>query len=78
MWIKGLAEVDPKELSQGVEIETEHLGTIYWMLEQIGVHPRDISQDVIYQMVERIARDHLAELPDYYSRLVKMEGKTHD
>jgi hypothetical protein len=26
-------------------------------------------------IAKRIALDHLAELPDYYTRLLKMEGK---
>lgn len=28
-------------------------------------------------IAEKIARDHLAELPDYYTRLKKMEGGNH-
>jgi len=47
------ADVDPKELEIGTEVEKEHYG-----------NPR---------LARMIALDHLAEIPDYYTRLEKME-----
>lgn len=50
-------EVDPKELKMGIEIEKEHS-------KVVKGDPKKIRQ---------IALDHLKELPDYYTRLKKME-----
>lgn len=54
---KGISEedVDKKELSKGIEVESEHT-------------PNE-------EMAKRIALDHLAEMPDYYTKLAQMEGK---
>lgn len=54
------------ELLQGIEVEREHAGTIQYLKD----HP-ELTVD---QAAELIARDHLGELPDYYTRLKDMEA----
>jgi len=49
------ADVDPKQLAMGIEVEYEHTDS-----------PEE---------AKKIALDHLAEIPDYYSRLKKMEDE---
>lgn len=52
-----------KELEIGKKVEMEHAGTI-----------KQFAPDAdIETVATSIAKDHLKELPDYYSRLVKME-----
>lgn len=50
-------KVDLGEFRKGLEVEQEH--------------PAVTRGDM--RLVGRIALDHLQELPDYYSRLIKME-----
>lgn len=59
------------ELQKGISIEKEHLGTIQWLIETLGGDPKDVKLQE--EVARRIAQDHLDELPDYYSRLEKME-----
>lgn len=53
-------KVDIEELRRGMEIEQEHLKTI---------------GGFSYRKLARIALDHLKEVPDYYTRLDKMENE---
>ena len=53
-------DVDPTQLQMGIRIEQEHV-------------PDGIDEDLGNEMAKRIALDHLAECPDYYTRLAKME-----
>lgn len=67
-------EFDPKELEMGIKIESEH-GDIYedllqWVDEQFIEVGMPWSKRELY---EKIAKAHLREIPDYYSRLTKME-----
>lgn len=67
---------DPKELEMGIEIESEH-GDIYEMLdnylESFNIRmPWDKKE--FYQ---KIAESHLREIPDYYTRLNKMEKESN-
>lgn len=67
-------EFDPKELEMGIKIESEH-GDIYeelrdWIDENQIQHGMPWSKRELY---EKIAKAHLREMPDYYSRLTKME-----
>ena len=52
---------DPKQLEMGIEIEKEH--------------SKHLNQnfDSLEDMATAIAKDHLEEIPDYYTRLQKME-----
>lgn len=51
------------QLEVGKKIEMEHANTI-----------KSIAPDVnVKDVVTLIAKDHLKEIPDYYSRLIKME-----
>ncbi len=61
--------VDPKELKRGIEVEKEH-----------GDHDKETdvfkkSDKKSKKGFEKIAKAHLKELPDYYTRLDKMEKK---
>ena len=51
-------EIDPKQLKLGIKIEKEHSNTI--------------TGDKA-KKTRKIALDHLKEIPDYYTRLKKME-----
>lgn len=55
--ISGKPKYDPKELEMGIQAEKEHKDTV-------GDDPK---------IWEQIAKDHLDEMPDYYTRLKKME-----
>lgn len=69
-WIRA----DGGELAAGTEVEMEHAGTIRWMAEQLGSKP---DESFVREVASRIAQDHVTELPDYYTRLKKMEGEAH-
>lgn len=53
-------EVDSKQLKMGIGIEKEHANTITGNKKK---------------KIRLIAKDHLKEIPDYYTRLKKMEKK---
>ena len=53
-------EIDLKQLKLGIGVEKEHTGTV------TGDKKKKIRA---------IAKDHLKEIPDYYTRLKKMEKK---
>ena len=52
--------VDPDQLQMGIKVEYEHV-------------PDRVDEDLGNEMAKRIALDHLAECPNYYTRLAKME-----
>jgi len=63
---------DPKELEMGIKVESEH-GDIYEYLDtylETWNIQMPCKKEEFY---ERIAKAHLREIPDYYSRLSKME-----
>lgn len=49
----------PSELEKGIKVEKEHKK----------------SQEELEEDAKQVALDHLAEIPDYYSRLTKMENQ---
>jgi len=54
-------DFDPGQLAMGIKVEKEHLvGDGY-------------SDSEMHNMAEEIAMDHLIEIPDYYTRLKRME-----
>lgn len=53
-------DVDQKQLRMGIKIEMEHV-------------PDSTPKVLAKEIAIRIALDHLAEIPDYYTRLIKME-----
>jgi hypothetical protein len=64
------------ELEAGKKVEMEHADTIKWLIEQLSHSSgkSDMPTDkLIHEVATRIAQDHLKELPDYYTRLKKME-----
>ncbi len=56
-----IAEKDfnPKELQMGIKVEMEHLND---------------KSPYVTHLAKRISLDHLAELPDYYSKLKEVEA----
>jgi len=68
--LRSAQDSNSSELDMGREVELEHKSTIEYLKKNPNT-PVD-------KAVEMIARDHLKELPDYYTRLKKMEeaGKT--
>jgi hypothetical protein len=59
----GVADkIDIEELRRGMEVEQEHLATI-----------KKLDGESRAEAVARIALDHLKELPNYYTRLKKVE-----
>lgn len=58
-------DYDKNQLEKGKKVEMEHLG-------KAGL-PKEIAEI----LSEKIAKDHLAELSDYYDRLEKMESGAH-
>jgi hypothetical protein len=61
----GLTKFDVEQLRMGMEVEQEHLETL--KKAQSTIDPNEATA--------LIASDHLKELPDYYTRLKKMEGE---
>lgn len=63
---KGKSEgsFNSEELKKGIEIEKEHV-----------VGNPDITDEEKTQIATKIAKDHLEEIPDYYTRLIKMEDE---
>lgn len=65
-------EFEPSQLEMGIKIESEH-GDIYdhldSYLESFNV-PMPWSKQEFYK---KIAEAHLREMPDYYTKLNKME-----
>ena len=57
------SDFDAKELGLGMKVEREHL------------EGGDYSEEEMKAKTQEIAMDHLTEIPDYYTRLKKMEGE---
>jgi hypothetical protein len=55
------------EIGMGRKVEWEHVATINYL--------RQNPEAPIEKVVEMIAKDHLKEIPDYYTRLKKMEDE---
>lgn len=52
---------DEEQLRMGIEVEQEHV---------VG---SGLPEEIMNAIAKKIAQDHLAEFPDYYTRLAKME-----
>lgn len=62
------------ELEKGIKVESEH-GNIY---EEIDFYLESFNIGMPWSKEEfykKIAQAHLKEIPDYYTRLEKMEGE---
>lgn len=55
------SDFDKNELTKGIKIEYEHIDKAKY------------SKKEAKEIAKEIAKDHLAEIPDYYTRLIKME-----
>lgn len=62
-----MAQTPEAELDMGRQVEMEHKATIEYL--------RKNPNAPLEKVVEMIARDHLKEIPDYYTRLKKMEAE---
>jgi len=58
-----------KELKMGIEVEKEHVDIYNELKKKYNI---DMTLE---EFSERIAKDHLKELSDYYTRLKKMESE---
>lgn len=56
----------------GKEVEKEHAPTVKKILESIKDGKVTMTEEQIF---ESIAQDHVNEIPDYYTRLKKMEDE---
>jgi hypothetical protein len=62
------------QLKMGIEIESEH-GDIYEYLEDF-LNSKDLKMPLTKKdFYKKIAEAHLKEIPDYYTRLKKMESE---
>jgi hypothetical protein len=61
-------EFDPEQLRMGVEVEAEHKDVADFILSLSDKYTRE-------QIYEMIAKAHLREIKDYYTRLKKMEDE---
>lgn len=61
------------QLEKGIEVELEHRELIEKLLKEIK--KSDPTEKEIRAVAEQIAKDHIAEDPEYYSKLIAMEGK---
>lgn len=64
--------MDADQVKQGIEVEYEHKPTFRWLRDYIlknGTFPP------IEAFAQNISKDHLKEIPDYYTRLAKMEAE---
>jgi len=61
-------DFEPKELEMGTKIESEHNDVYEYLQDHFKDMP--LTKEDFYQ---RIAKAHLKELPDYYTRLKIME-----
>jgi hypothetical protein len=53
-------DVDSEQLAMGIKVEMEHV-------------PDGLDESIAKDIATRIALDHLSEIDDYYTRLLKME-----
>lgn len=71
---KNPPELNPEELDRGIEVEKEHKDL--WEKLKLWADEQDLtlplSEDELYKT---IAEAHLREIPDYYTRLDKMESE---
>ena len=67
-------EYDPIQLEKGIKIEKEH-GDLYNFIEDyLSSYNMEMPLTEV-EFCEIIAKAHLRELPDYYSRLENIENK---
>ena len=64
-------KAESDQLKMGIVVEKEHVDTIKWLAEKLG---GEANEGLINEVAQRIAQDHLNEIPDYYSRLKEMEN----
>lgn len=61
---------DSKELEMGKKVEKEHKNTVDKIRSSVKDNKITMTDEEIF---ESIAKDHLSELSDYYTRLQAME-----
>jgi len=58
-------KIDPEQFAMGTKVEFEHLNT-------------DANPVIVKALAERISKDHLTELKDYYTSLEHMERNSKE
>ena len=66
---------DKKELEMGIKIESEH-GDVYDEIDSYLQSYNIVTPWEKEEFYEKIAKAHLREIPDYYSRLTRMEKES--
>jgi len=64
------------ELQMGIEVEKEHMDVYEYIKKFLAKHDLEMPL-TMEEMAAMIAKGHLKELKDYYTRLNKME-KSHE
>jgi hypothetical protein len=64
------------ELQKGIEVEKEH-SDVYDFLEKFLKKAKIEMPFTLDEFAAMIAKSHLKEMSDYYTRLAEMEGKSH-
>lgn len=62
-----LKKIDKKQLALGVGVEKEHIK-----------NNEDLTDSQKNAIAKDISKDHLEEIPDYYTRLIDMEKEAKD
>lgn len=63
-------KLSEEELKKGIKVEKEHLPTYQFIKDYYKEHGDFPPDKMVY---ERIASDHLTEIKNYYTLLLKME-----
>jgi hypothetical protein len=64
-------DTDDKQLSMGIAVEKEHAKTISWIKEYYNKNRKFPPEEEVFKS---IAKDHLSEFKDYYTKLKTMES----
>lgn len=69
---EGSPTAEAEQLVMGIEVEKEHADTVQFIRDYYEENGSFPDNDVIF---EHIAKDHLKEMSDYYTKLKAMEAK---
>jgi len=68
------SDVDRNELKMGINVEFEHCNKAQKVSdEELEAYLNGEAPNELFDIAQDIALDHLKEIPDYYTRLDKME-----
>jgi hypothetical protein len=72
---RGNENADTDQLEKGEQVESEHAETVKKIKDSIKDGKVTLTDEEIFKL---IAEDHLKELPDYYTKLEKIEKQNGD